>query len=85
MKTLELSLPDELHERLQRVAKETARSPKVVARHALILGLTVRDRRDRDRAILAYARRLARSPHDLDPDLESAGIECLQSSLEARQ
>ncbi|MCI0680498.1 MAG: ribbon-helix-helix domain-containing protein [Gemmataceae bacterium] len=85
MKTLALSLPDDLHERIRRMAKAEARPTTEIVRHAIFAGLAIRERGHRRRDILAYARRMVGSRQDLDTDLESASIECLKSSLDDQE
>jgi hypothetical protein len=81
VKTFELSLPDELHARIRQIARREAKPAQEIVRTAISAGLAVRERRERTRAIGAYARRMAGSPHDLDRDLESAAVENLRSSV----
>jgi predicted DNA-binding protein len=85
VKTLELFLPKELHERIRRIAKREAKPTQEILRSAISAGLAIRERKQRARAIKAYARRMAGSPQDLDADLESATIDCLQSSVDDRE
>jgi cytidylate kinase len=85
MKTLELSLPNELHERIRRLAKREAKPAQEILRSAISARLAIRERKQRARAIRVYALRMAGSDQDLDSDLEIATIDCLQLSTDDRE
>lgn len=77
MRTFHLPLPDHLHEALRAEASAEHRPATEILRLALEGWLAARRRERLDAEIEAYARDLAGTPFDLDPDLEAAGIDCL--------
>jgi hypothetical protein len=77
MKNFHLPLPERTYTQL-RVAAERAQEPAtVLAREAIESWLREQSRKARHEAIAAYATEMAGTKSDLDPDLESAGIEHL--------
>lgn len=80
MRTFHLPLPDHLHEALRAEAADEHRPATEIMREALEGWLATRRRERLDREIEAYAREMAGTPSDLDPDLEAAGIESLIAS-----
>ena len=67
-------LPDSLYNALKLASVETRRTRTDIAREAIIMWLAELERHRVDREIEAYARAMAGSPADLDPDLEAAGV-----------
>ena len=77
MKNFHLPLPEETYSYL-RAEAERARVPAtILAREAIDVWLRQQRRLVRRDAIAAYAAEMAGTRFDLDPDLESAGIEHL--------
>ena len=76
--TFELSLTPELQSLLAEEVARTGSPPNRVVSDALIDWLRRRQRRCRvDAEIAAYAAEHAGTEFDLDPQLEEAGLECL--------
>ena len=80
MRTFHLPLPDHLHEALRAEAADDRRPATEILREALEGWLATRRRHRVDEEVEAYARAMAGTPSDLDPDLEAAGIDCLLAS-----
>ena len=77
MKNFHVPLPDETYNHL-RIAAERSKVPATaLAREAIDLWLRQQLRKARHDAISAYAKEMAGTTSDLDPDLEAAGIEHL--------
>jgi hypothetical protein len=77
MKNFHLPLPEQTYAQL-RAEAERARVPATsLAREAIDLWLQQQVRKARRDAIAAHASEMAGTNLDLDPDLESAGIEHL--------
>ena len=72
-------LPDSLYKALKVASVETRRPRTDIAREAIIMWLGALERQRVDTQIEAYARAMAGSPADLDPDLEAAGVSHLLS------
>ena len=77
MKNFHLPLPEEIYIRLRAEAERTQVPATTLAREAVDGWLRQQSRKARLDAIAAYATEMAGTPLDLDPDLESAGIEHL--------
>jgi len=77
MKNFHVPLPDETYNHL-RIAAERSKVPATaLAREAIDLWLRQQVRKARHDAISAYAKKMAGTTSDLDPDLEADGIEHL--------
>jgi len=80
MKNFHLPLPEQTYMQL-RAAAERSRVPATsLAREAIDLWLRDQMRKARHEAIAAYAAEMAGTELDLDPALESAGVEHLLES-----
>jgi hypothetical protein len=77
MKNFHLPLPEQTYTRLRAEAERTQVPATTLAREAVDWWLRQQSRKARQDAIAAYAMEMAGTPLDLDPDLESAGIEHL--------
>ena len=77
MRNFHLPLQDETYARLRAAAERTQVPATSLAREAIELWLRQNMRRLRHEAIAAYAAQMAGTDLDLDPDLESAGIDHL--------
>ncbi len=77
MKNFHLPLPEQTYSNLRAEAERTQVPATVLAREAIDSWLRQQLRKARHDAIAAYAADMAGTKLDLDPDLESAGIEHL--------
>ncbi|MDP3000783.1 MAG: hypothetical protein Q8N47_25090 [Bryobacterales bacterium] len=77
MKNFHLPLPERTYAQLRAEAERTQVPATALAREAIDLWLRHQLRLARHGAISAYAEEMAGTHLDLDPDLESAGIEHL--------
>jgi len=77
MKNFHLPLPEQTYSRLRAEAERTQVPATALARDAIDFWLRQQLRNARHQAIAAYAGEVAGSDLDLDPILESAGIEHL--------
>lgn len=77
MKNFHLPLPDPTYTLLRAEAERTQVPATTLAREAIDSWLKSQARKARHEAIAAYAADMAGTELDLDPDLESAGIEHL--------
>jgi hypothetical protein len=77
MKNFHLPLPDQTYSQLRAVAERSRVPATTLAREAIDAWLRQQLRKARHHAIAAYAEEMAGSALDLDPALESAGIEYL--------
>ena len=77
MKNFHLPLPEQTYSRLRAEAERTQVPATALAREAIDLWLRHQLRNARHQAIAAYAGEMAGTDLDLDPVLESAGIEHL--------
>lgn len=77
MKNFHLPLPEQTYTRLRAEAERTQVPATSLAREAIDWWLRQNMRRARHEAIAAYAAQVAGTKLDLDPDLESAGIDHL--------
>lgn len=77
MKNFHLPLPDQTYTQLRAEAERTQVPATILAREAIDMWLRHQLRAARHAAIAAYAAEMAGSEFDLDPRLESAGIEHL--------
>jgi hypothetical protein len=80
MKNFHLPLPEQTYTQLRAEAERTQVPATALAREAIDLWLRHRWRKARHEAIAAYAEEMAGTNLDLDPVLESAGIEHLVKS-----
>jgi hypothetical protein len=80
MKNFHLPLPEQTYIRLRAEAERTQVPATTLAREAVDSWLRQQSRKARQDAIAAYAQQMAGTPLDIDPDLESAGIEHLVTS-----
>ena len=83
-RNLHVPLSEPLHERLRAEAARSGRPATTLAREAIEVWIEERRRRAVHDAIAEYAERMARSPADLDEDLEKASIEHLLSGRRKR-
>jgi hypothetical protein len=80
MKNFHLPLPEQTYDEL-RVEAELARVPATtIAREAISDWLRTRKRIERRKAVMEYATAMAGTRFDLDPALESAGVEALMKT-----
>jgi hypothetical protein len=77
MKNFHLPLPDGTYAELRAESARTKVPATTLAREAIDWWLRHQLRKARHEAIAAYAMEMAGTDLDLDPDLESAGIEHL--------
>ena len=77
MKNFHLPLPEQTYSRLRAEAERAQVPATALAREAIDLWLRHQLRKARHHAIAAYAEEMAGTNLDLDPILESAGIEHL--------
>ncbi len=77
MKNFHVPLPDDVYVQLRAEAERAQVPATMLARQAIDLWLRHQLRKARHDAIAAYAAEMAGSDFDLDPELESAGIEHL--------
>lgn len=77
MKNFHLPLPENTYAHLRAEAERAQVPATTLAREAIDWWLRQQLRNARHDAIAAYAAEVADTPLDLDPDLESAGIEHL--------
>jgi hypothetical protein len=83
MKNFHLPLPDQTYAGLRAEAERTGVPATTLARDAVDSWLRQQYRKARHEAITAYAERMTGTHLDLDPDLESAGIEHLVNTRKA--
>jgi len=76
-KPLRLLLPEALYTELRSAAREAGRPATRFAQELVRAGLDQWRRTRRRQEIAAYARQVAGSSEDLDPELERAGIKSL--------
>jgi hypothetical protein len=77
MKNLHVPLPQPLYRRLRAEATRVNRPATALAREAIDLWLAEQYRASVHDEIASYARNLAGTSEDLDPDLEAASVEQL--------
>ena len=77
MKNFHLPLPEQTYLQLRAQAELAEVPATALAREAIELWLRNQVRKARHDAIAAYAKEMAGTNLDLDPDMESAGIEHL--------
>jgi len=77
MKNFHLPLPEPTYRQLRAEAERTQVPATILAREAIDVWLRQQVRAARHAAIVDYATEMAGTSFDLDPDLESAGIEHL--------
>lgn len=82
VKNFHLPLPDQTYAQLRAEAERAQVPATALAREAIDLWLRHQMRRARHDAITAYAAEMAGTSFDLDPGLESAGIEYLQAAMD---
>jgi hypothetical protein len=85
MRNFHLPLPEQTYTQLRAEAERTQVPATTLAREAIDLWLRHQLRRARHDAIAAYAEEMAGTKLDLDPDLESAGIEHLVKTAKERK
>jgi len=85
MKNFHLPLPEDTYDQLRAASERTKVPATALAREAIDTWLREQARRVRHDAIVAYANQVAGTDLDLDPDLESAGIEQLVKMDRARK
>lgn len=72
-------LPEDLYRALQAEAEQAQQPANALARDAIASWVELRRQARIDQAILAYAQATAGTPADLDPALEAASLELLES------
>ena len=77
MKNFHLPLPEQTYSQLRAEAERAQVPATILAREAIDSYLRQQLRKARHKAIVAYAEEMAGTSFDLDPALESAGIEHL--------
>jgi hypothetical protein len=85
MKNFHLPLPEPTYSRLRAEAERTQVPATTLAREALDWWLREQSRKSRHDAIRNYASEMAGTSLDLDPRLESAGLEHLMKTAKARR
>jgi hypothetical protein len=80
MKNFHLPLPEQTYLQLRAEAERIKVPATSIARQAIDLWLRQQMRKARHDAIAAYAAEMAGTKFDLDPALESAGVEYLLDS-----
>jgi hypothetical protein len=85
MKNFHLPLPEHTYSHLRAEAERAHMPATSLAREAIDWWLQLQLRKARHEAIAAYAEEMAGTDLDLDPDLESAGIEHLVKSGRAKK
>ncbi len=85
MKNFHLPLPERTYAQLRAEAVRTQVPATTLAREAIDLWLRNQFRAARHEAIAGYAEEMAGTNLDLDPDLESAGIEYLVKTGKERK
>jgi hypothetical protein len=85
VKNFHLPLPEQTYSRLRAEAERTQVPATALAREAIDLWLRHQLRKARHKAITAYAEEMSGSRLDLDPVLESAGIEHLLKTAKEPQ
>ncbi len=85
MKNLHVPLPQPLYRRLRAEAKRAQRPATVLAREAIDLWLAQQQRAAVHDEIASYARQVAGTSDDLDPDLEAASVEHLVDAAGASE
>jgi hypothetical protein len=76
-KNFHLPLPEALYDELRRAAREVDQPATRFAQELMRAGLDEWRRARRRQEIAAYARQVAGSSEDLDPELEHAGVQSL--------
>jgi hypothetical protein len=85
MKNFHLPLPDGTYDELRAEAERAQVPATAVAREAICSWLRAKKKAARRRAVMEYAARMAGTRFDLDPLLETAGIEeLMRAEAEAR-
>lgn len=77
MKSVNVTLPEDLYSEIREFAQSRNVPTTVVVRQAVDSWLRSQKLESRKRAIAEYARDMAGTASDLDPDLEAAGVEHL--------
>jgi predicted transcriptional regulator len=72
-------LPEDLYRALQAEAEQAQQPANALARDAIASWVELRRQARIDQAILAYTQATAGTPADLDPALEAASLELLES------
>ncbi len=85
MKNLHLPPPEDRYLQLRAVAERATIPATTLAREAIDSWLRAYAREQRHLAIAEFAAQYAGTDLDLDPALESAGIECLTKSTKERK
>jgi hypothetical protein len=85
MKNLHLPLPEQTYLALRAEAERTGVPATTLAREAVDWWLRQQRRKARHDAIAAYATEIAGTSLDLDADLESAAVEHMLNTSEARR
>ena len=82
MRNFHLPLPEETYSQLRAEAERVQVPATALAREAIDVWLRQQQRKARYDAIAAYAKEMAGTSSDLDPQLEAAGIEHLLETTE---
>jgi hypothetical protein len=85
MRNFHLPLPEATYTRLRAEAERAHVPATALAREAVDWWLRQQFKRTRHEAIAAYSAEMAGTPLDLDPDLESAGIDHLMKTGQEKE
>lgn len=80
LRNFHVPLPANIYGQLKEEAEKRKEPATVVARQAIEYWLKEQKKVARRQAIYEYAKEVAGSLEDLDPELEAAGVECLLGS-----
>ncbi len=81
LRNFHVPLPANIYGQLREEAEKRKEPATVIARQAIEYWLKEQRKAARRTAIYEYAKEVAGSLEDLDPELEAAGIECLLDCL----
>jgi hypothetical protein len=85
MRNFHLPLPEATYTRLRAEAERAHVPATALAREAVDWWLRQQFKRTRHEAIAAYSAEMAGTPLDLDPDLESAGVDHLMKTGQEKE
>ena len=80
LRNFHVPLPNNIYSQLREEAEKRKEPATVVARQAIEYWLKEQKKAARRAAIYEYAKEVAGSLEDLDPELEAASMECLMES-----
>jgi hypothetical protein len=85
IKNFHLPLPEPTYRRLREAADRAKQPATVVARYAIETWLREQRKAALHEAIAAYAAKMAGTPADLDPELETASLELWAAPRRSRR